>query len=160
MIVHPEWDGRIPYNDIMLVVLDAPVDTPVIELNRNNNIPFQSGEDLAVLGFGNTIADPLHVELADVLQEIETDYIPFEECSVASDLETGATYGDSKSGKTSVTEDWLCTLANNPRRGNCVGDAGGPVVKKGSASFREDLLVGIVVRYVSKHIPYQACIII
>ena len=145
-IAHPQWDGKIPYNDIMVVQLETPVDTPVIEINRDENLPSESGDELFVLGFGNTVADPLNVQLADVLQEIETEYIPFESCSVASDLETGESYGDSQSGQSAVTDDWLCTLANDPRRGNCVGDAGGPVIKKGSNSSNEDILVGVVVR--------------
>ena len=165
-IVHPNWDGVIPYNDIMLAVLESPVaDVPTIELNRNPRIPFLSvmnsnpdDDTLVILGFGNTAPDPNpdDPQFATVLQQIETDYIPFEICSISQDPETGESYGNPDTGETSVSSDWLCTLRNDPSRvGTCIGDAGGPVILPRNKNlseddiFSDDLLVGVVSRYVS-----------
>jgi secreted trypsin-like serine protease len=123
----------------MLVKLDQPVDdSPIIQINRDANVPSTDGEDLTVLGFGNTNADPSDVLLAQFLQKIVTGYVSFETCKVAEDPVNGGSY------ESMITEDWLCTIRSDPRVGNCVGDSGGPVIKEIDSSATNDILVGTV----------------
>ena len=128
----------------MLVKLSNSDNVATIDINRDDGVPSQEGQDLTVLGFGNTDTDQSDLVPSDVLQKIVTGYVTFETCSVAQDPEMGGAYGDPITGATAVTGDWLCTLRNDPRVGNCVGDSGGPVILEGSNPPGDDLLVGVV----------------
>jgi secreted trypsin-like serine protease len=145
---HPNWEGVIPNNDIMIVKLDGIVaNAQPIRLNFDENVPSQTGETLLMLGLGS-ITDGVNepVQRATILQEAPTEYFAFEDCAVATDPTTGATFGVSPQ-QTSVREDWFCTILNEPERyAHCFGDSGGPIIIEGS-SASEDLLVATISGY-------------
>jgi secreted trypsin-like serine protease len=145
---HPNWEGEIPYNDIMIVKLDGTVaNAQPIRLNFDENVPSETGETLLMLGLGS-ITDGVNepVQRATILQEAPTEYFAFEDCAVATDPTNGSAFGNSLQN-TAVTGDWFCTIINEPERyAHCFGDSGGPIIIEGS-SASEDVLVAIISGY-------------
>jgi hypothetical protein len=143
---HPSYPQGLPINfDIMVSKLESPItDVQPIKMNFDNSFPSMSGEELEIIGFGSTIPGPdAPVQQSQILQIAPTGYVPFTECAVAEDPETGNKNGVSP--EDTVVEDWwLCTLFDDPIvTGTCFGDSGGPVFRQGK-NLGTDLLVGII----------------
>ena len=152
---HPGWEAKgkvIPNDDLMVLKLDSPVPegTPTIRLNFDNNIPANTGDPITQMGFGSTVDFvPGPLELPEIMQEMQTDYLAFEDCAVAYDLDNpsdrlGVVQPNGQL-TTMVQPDWLCTLppVDETRVANCKGDSGSPVIIEG-ATMEDDILVGIV----------------
>ena len=141
---HPQWNGIIPNYDIMIVKLRRPFDDAIYEpvrLNFNSSIPGTTGEPLTMLGYGSVIPPSQGYEAPDFLQEAPTQYVQFNDCAVASNPESGVSFGNSPAD-TDVGPDWLCTLQTDPvRYATCFGDSGSPIFIKGD-NPTEDILVG------------------
>lgn len=143
-----------PDNDIAILKLDrAPTSNfGVIKMNFDPTYPAATGEELLMLGWGsitNTIDEPS--QISDILQQATTSYIAFEDCAVAYDPETGIRYGFSTED-TVVGPDWFCT--NDPEHAHCHGDSGGPIIRLGE-SAEDDLLIGVISRYVVRIFPME-----
>jgi hypothetical protein len=147
---HPNWEGIIPYYDIMIVKLERTVTGALyqpVTLNFDETIPARTGDPLRMLGFGSTTTLEQGLEISRILQEAPTAYMAFEDCAVANNPETGAAFGNSVTD-TEVTGDWLCTILKTPERfAHCFGDSGGPIFIEGS-SPTEDVLVATISGYV------------
>jgi hypothetical protein len=133
-VPHPNYEP--PYDspdfDLMISFLDRPsTDEIPIKLNFDDNVPSMTGEPLTMMGFGSTIGGKETVsgdgpnQQARILQVAPTEYVSFDDCSVATDPDTGNAYGTSPTN-TIVQPHWFCTLLNDPvTTSTCFGDSGG-----------------------------------
>lgn len=135
--MHPDYGidpvtGKYQY-DLMLVKFNRVATKPRLQLNFNDNVPAASGEDLYMLGFGQTAFTG---DNSDVLLGAPTKYIDNEDCL---DLLCEGTCPQS-----AFPDDFICTKLNDPLpTRHCFGDSGGPIIKLG-ASASEDVLVGVI----------------
>ena len=80
-IKHPEWDPVTVDNDFMLLKLARPSEYfPMIRLNEDPNVPGMVGEEVTIVGFGDTNPDPDVNEPSDTLLEVTLEYVPDDEC--------------------------------------------------------------------------------
>lgn len=77
--LHPQYQPGSEQNDIMLVKLDRPIDTPLVKYNVNASIPGPSDE-LKIVGFGRTSTNGTS---ASTLQQIEVRVVSNDECKTA-----------------------------------------------------------------------------
>ena len=101
-IRHPDYPQELQVDfDVMIVHLSEPVPASVaepIELNWDDDLPMETGFQLAIMGFGSTLGGPGSegiLEVPTTLQIAPTQYVSFEECAVAEDPESGQKYGNS-----------------------------------------------------------------
>lgn len=124
-ISHPKFTDPNQFDyDIMMYVLEDEPDFEYIKLEKNE---VNEGK-FTVLGFGDTDEGP-EMDLSDVLQEVELEYVDSETCD------------DGHGGRDEVKEDMMCAAGKD--KDSCIGDSGGPLIKKGDNSD-EDTLVGVV----------------
>ena len=140
--LHPDYVGTSNNDDLAIMKLERPIVNPtLVNLNTDSEIPPQTGEELLMLGWGSiTDGQTAPVQVASVLQEAPTQFIPFAQCAVARDPLLGIEFGFSVE-ETGVPPGWLCTYDEN--FAHCVGDSGGPVLRLG-ATAEEDLLIGVI----------------
>lgn len=121
-IPHCRHDQPEYHNDIAAVRLDKPLVfdnfTNKIELSRD---VLKEGDVITLTGWGAT---RLNGEPPDMLQKIDFNFVPHEECRERWDYDEGVGVGH------------ICSL-NKEGEGSCNGDSGGPLVFKGK-------LVGLV----------------
>lgn len=81
-IKHPNWDTSTVDNDFMLMKLvqSASVDHSLIKLNTDPNSPSIPKEQLTIMGWGDTNADPDVNEPSLQLLEVQLEYIPDDVC--------------------------------------------------------------------------------
>lgn len=125
-VVHPDYSTSSFPNDIMVMKLRSPSDKQYVRLNRNEDQP-QSGDELWVVGFGDTIADEGQ-KIPTVLNEVNVKYVDNDTCSKAH-------------GGNLIKDDMLC--ASDTGKDSCAGDSGGPLIIKGDSAV-DDILVGLV----------------
>jgi Hint module/Trypsin len=124
---------RVPYSaslddDIMILKLELPTETPSQKLNFNRKIPLENS-DVTVIGYGSD------AEGTSTYQNLhETNLI------VYSDANCTAIYKDLYPNFTFNTESYLCAGTPAGGRGDCEGDGGGPLydtnkVQVGLVSF-------------------------
>mmetsp|Transcript_19237 Transcript_19237/g.35933 ORF Transcript_19237/g.35933 Transcript_19237/m.35933 type:complete len:454 (-) Transcript_19237:176-1537(-) len=125
-IIHPLRDNRFFGYDIVMFYLEEATDIPYIQPDSTEIT--SAGTKLTVIGFGDT--DPsFGVELADTLNEVELEYVDTKKCNKR--------HGDGDQ----ITDDMMCAASND--KDSCVGDSGGPLIRRGSDAS-QDRLVGIV----------------
>ena len=138
-IMHPNFTKVGYSNDIILLFhLDSDIadlssyiklDPDEVTDNDQNNNRF------TVLGFGDIDPDPGSMTLSKGLQEVELEYVDNETCDKA--------FGN----RYAITAGMLCAGGGDEGRDACVGDSGGPLIRKGNTTG-EDTLVGLVAWYV------------
>ncbi|KAL3768958.1 hypothetical protein ACHAWO_004068 [Cyclotella atomus] len=140
-IPHPDYNDKITDSDWMLVKLKSPTtqkNIPLISLNYDANTP-SSGQEVTVMGWGDTTADDLTQELAEQLLSVTVNVISNQQC----DDSKGSIGGWSESYNGQITENMLC--ANDNGEDSCQGDSGGPLVLLGSdPNGADDIQVGVV----------------
>ncbi|OEU14381.1 trypsin-like serine protease, partial [Fragilariopsis cylindrus CCMP1102] len=129
----------IDYN-IMISQLAIPVPSIIaqpIRLNFDPNYPndnTDAGLDLTMLGFGSIIGGPETGlpnppnQESSLLQSATTNYVPLSTCAMSKDPNTGVVYGVDYPQRTSVKENWFCTV--DDVTATCFGDGGGPIIKE------------------------------
>jgi len=136
---HPNYNARSTDNDFMLVFLDEAASTnnvDLVTLNSDSSVP-SVGEEVTVMGWGDTdIRDDVS-ELSDVLMNVKVNTISNQECDDSEGTIGG--YYDDYNGQ--ITQNMLCARAN--LQDSCQGDSGGPLVIKGNGSSN-DIQVGVV----------------
>jgi len=123
-IVHPDYEISQFDNDIIIFQLDTDVDLPYIQLGPD----YINGGIFTVIGFGDTDEGP-DLALSNVLLEVELEYIDSDECD------------DGHGDRDEVKDDMLCAAGED--KDSCIGDSGGPLIKKG-INGGNDTLVGVV----------------
>jgi trypsin len=139
-IPHPKYNDRTTDADWMLVLLERPTQQklPFVKLNNDKNSP-RVGEEITVMGWGDTTSDDLTQELADVLMSVDVNAISNSDC----DASKGSINGWSDSYNGQITNNMLC--AADRGQDSCQGDSGGPLVIQGnSADGSDDVQVGVV----------------
>ena len=132
-VSHPEYGYWAEFdNDFMLVFLEgAPTADNVITVKLNSDPLVPSvGQDVTVMGWGDTDIHILNVELSAVLMNFDTSVISNQECDAIERI----------SGL--ITDNMLCTRPNS-KANSCQGDSGGPMVIKGDDGAT-DVQVGVV----------------
>jgi hypothetical protein len=112
VLVHPDYDGSIELNDIMLVKLQGTSTATVAPLNTELTIPADS-ETVSVAGLGRREDG----NLADVLQDVEIQVVDFATCS---------DYWDEF--LPIENERQICAGTDEGGFDACQGDSGGPLV--------------------------------
>ena len=150
---HPNYNPSTTDQDFMLVFLLSPVsvtNVDLVKLNKDNNYP-SVGEEVTVMGWGDTNIQDSVSDLSDVLMHVDVNVISNNECDDSEGYVSG--YFDSYNGQ--ITNNMLCARKVGGGEDSCQGDSGGPlVVKGGSAS--QDVQVGVVswgVGCASEHFP-------
>ena len=89
-IKHPTWNPKTVDNDFMLIKLVQPSKYhSLIELNTDSNFPSIPGEQLTIMGWGDTNADPDVNEPSMQLLEVQLEYVPDDVCK-AKEGEVGS----------------------------------------------------------------------
>jgi len=107
-IKHPGWDVKTVDNDFMLMKLvgDAKRDT-LIKLNTNPNIPFTPKEQLTIMGWGDTNADPdVNTPGVELLQA-QLEYVTQDVCKSKEGEIEGGGYVKYESR---LTDNMLCGM--------------------------------------------------
>lgn len=137
---YPKYNDKTTDGDWMLVLLERPTkqNVPFIKLNSDKNSP-SVGEDVTVMGWGDTTSDDYTQELADVLMSVDVNVISNSDC----DASEGTINGWSDSYKGQITSNMLC--AADRGQDSCQGDSGGPLVIQGkSGDGSDDVQIGVV----------------
>ena len=95
-IKHPEWNEKTVDNDFMLMKLVTPATKEhhgLVSLNSDENLPSIPGEELTVMGWGDTNPDPDVNEPSMQLLEVRLEYVPDDVCK-AKEGKVGTTGAD------------------------------------------------------------------
>jgi trypsin len=139
-IPHPKYNDKTTDNDFNLVFLSRPTKQKVslVNINDSSNSP-KIGEEVYVMGWGDTAADDYTQKLADKLQDVSVNVISNSDC----DDSEGQIGGWYDSYKNQISDNMLCARDNGEDA--CQGDSGGPLVIKGKdGSGADDIQVGLV----------------
>lgn len=115
----------------MLLILNETSSNAVVKLNRDSAVPSE-GQSMVTIGLGATNST-LDGPFPEVLQELELNAIPNNQCERATD--GNFTYQGL------LTGNMLCGLY--PDAGPCYMDSGGPLILEGGEAS-QDVLVGTV----------------
>ena len=130
-IKHPDWNVKTVDNDFMLMKLVTNSRSRVtITLNTDPNYPSIPGEELTLMGWGDTNADPDVNSPGMQLSEVTLEYIPNQVCI---GKEGTLDSGDYVNYDGRLTDNMMCAMDEDGGRGDdpvdedtCVGDSGGP----------------------------------
>jgi secreted trypsin-like serine protease len=121
--------------DVAMIVLEEPVTfSDFIQPVCLPNPKEQSQGPLTETGWGNTVASPGRKKSALILQELDVNEVPLDECR--------------RKWKPKLKEDLLtshmCASTGIPRSTSCIGDSGGPLVR--NSDFQKQIweLAGVV----------------
>ena len=140
IIIHPKYEFEtcskcIPSFDVALIVLEVPVDfSDFIQpacLPKQNE---KSEGPLTLTGWGNTVAGSRIGETASILQELNVQEVPLDECN---------TIWKSKL-KEDLMASQMCASTGITGSTSCKGDSGGPLVR--NSNFLKQIweLAGVV----------------
>ena len=118
-IPHPKYNDKTTDNDFNLVFLSRPTKQKVslVNINDNSNSP-KVGEEVYVMGWGDTAADDYTQKLADKLQDVSVNVISNSDC----DDSEGQIGGWYDSYKNQISDNMLCARDNGEDA--CQGDSG------------------------------------
>ncbi|KAL3777867.1 hypothetical protein ACHAW5_003393 [Stephanodiscus triporus] len=127
---HPEYNEALTDNDFMLMFLDGAStaeNVVTVRLNSESVVP-AAGQDVTVMGWGDTNASELYQDISDVLMNVELKVVSNLECSAASGWDAWSY--ETYDGK--ITDNMMCA-----------SDSGGPLVMNdGDAGY--DMQIGVV----------------
>ncbi|KAL3772987.1 hypothetical protein ACHAW5_005059 [Stephanodiscus triporus] len=86
-VPHPEYDDASSDNDFMLVFLEGASSANnaiTVKLNSDPSVP-SVGQDVTVMGWGDTNIDENIFEASDVLMNVDVNIISNDECGVRMD---------------------------------------------------------------------------
>ncbi|XP_030264608.1 serine protease 27-like [Sparus aurata] len=131
LVSHPNFNSRTFDNDIALVQLSSTVTftnyiRPVC-LAADRSV-FNSGSSCWVTGWGN-IRTGTHLPHPERLQQVSTPIVSNEECNDVFGI---------------VTNNMMCTGTSGGGTGTCMGDAGGPLVRKSNTTWVQGGVVSFV----------------
>lgn len=137
-IPHPDYNADITDADWMLIKLRSSTtqNIPFIKINSDSSQP-SPGQEVTVMGWGDTTADDQTQELAEKLMSVTVNAISNQEC----DDSEGTIGGWSENYHGQITENMLCARDNG--EDSCQGDSGGPLVILGN-NPSQDVQVGVV----------------
>jgi trypsin len=138
-IPYPKYNDKTTDGDWMLVLLESATtqkNIPFVKLNIDGSQP-STGQEVTVMGWGDTTADDYTQELADKLMSVSVNVLSNQEC----DDSEGTIGGWTESYKNQITDNMLCARDNG--EDSCQGDSGGPLVILGNDPS-QDIQVGVV----------------
>jgi trypsin len=161
LLLHPEYTGfygstaagdgnselRLQH-DVMLVKLYGESNKPFVKIhNPNTDDDPTDGEELVVIGWGDTNPDFDDPDLPDILQFASVNYVPNDMCEDSS----GQTYIGARDQSTyyfeydgKVSNDMMCAVDKDGQDA-CQGDSGGGLIRLGSdQNGKDDVQLGIV----------------
>jgi trypsin len=106
---HPDYNDKVTDGDWMLVKLDRATtqNVPFININYDASKP-SPGQEVTVMGWGDTTADDLTQELAEQLMSVTVNAITNEEC----DASEGTIGGWQEDYNGQITDNMLCARDN------------------------------------------------
>ena len=118
-------------HDFLLLKLDGQSSKQVVSLDTNKD-SMSDGEELHVIGFGDTTLAPYQYDQPDRLHEVTVNYMNNQQCARSS------IYPNSL-----LPEANFCAM--DAGEDGCQGDSGGPLLMKGNINDkRDDVQVGVV----------------
>jgi len=118
-------------HDFLLLKLDGESSKQFVTLDTDQN-SLSDGDELHVIGFGDTSLQPYQYNQPDRLHEVTVNYMNNQKCQKSS------IYPTSLLPRTN-----MCAMDEG--EDGCQGDSGGPLLKKGSINnSRYDVQVGVV----------------
>jgi len=164
LILHPDYTGFSPseggrlslQHDVMLVKLYGSSDQPMVRLHNpfeegryEGNTELVDGEELVVVGWGDTDPDPGedYVSLSMLLQAATVFYVPNDVCEESkgySTIQTSTSETEQYFEYVgTISKDMICAAGGNADA--CQGDSGGGLFRLGEDyDGLEDVQVGIV----------------
>jgi secreted trypsin-like serine protease len=162
LLLHPEYTGfygsqtaagdgnselRLQH-DVMLVKLYGESNKPFVKIhNPNTDDDPTDGEELVVIGWGDTNPDFDDPDLPDILQFASVNYVSNDMCEESSGqtyigTSDQSTYYFEYDGK--VSNDMMCAVDKDGQDA-CQGDSGGGLIRLGSdRNGKDDVQLGIV----------------
>lgn len=135
IIQHPLYSSETLQYDVMLILLDQPVNgVKPIPINDDSGW-LQADEVLDVVGWGATYENETTVLYPNKMQATDLHYVPNTACQQIRD-EDGFALGAS------LLDDMMC--ATGFQKDACYGDSGSPLLKLRSDSAGGDMQVGVV----------------
>ena len=124
-IRHSHWkrlDDDEFRHDMALLFLDRPSNHTYLKLNRDESLPV-AAQTLTAMGVGWTSNDYEHAKKATVLREVQLEYLPNDQCELASDADDDDDDDDDATDDNPTTyigrihSDHMCTTGgpNNER---------------------------------------------
>jgi trypsin len=139
-IPYPKYNDKTTDGDFNLVFLKNPTKEKVslVNINSDSNSP-SDGEEVYVMGWGDTTSDDYTQKLADKLMDVSVNVISNKDC----DASEGQIGGWFDSYNNQISDKMLCARDNGEDA--CQGDSGGPLVIRGKdGNGADDVQVGIV----------------
>lgn len=118
-IPHPKYNDKTTDNDFNLVFLSRPTkqNVALVNLNDNGNSP-SVGQEVTVMGWGDTMEDDWKQKLADKLMEVSVNVISNSQC----DDSEGNIGGWNENYHGQISDKMLCAKDNG--QDACQGDSG------------------------------------
>jgi len=137
-IPHPDYDARTTRNDFLLIKLEKALPKGLLDiahLNSDGNFP-RVGDEVIVMGFGDTTKSDSHSQLSDTLMETKVITMSNAKCEASE----GYIGGWKESYAGSIFKENIC--AADIDTDACQGDSGGPLCVRGNG--KDCTQVGVV----------------
>jgi trypsin len=118
-ISHPKYNDKTTDNDFNLVFLSRPTKEKVslVNINNDSNSP-RVGEEVIVMGWGDTTSDDYTQKLADKLMDVSVNVISNQDC----DDSEGSINGWNEDYHNQISDKMMC--AKDSGEDACQGDSG------------------------------------
>jgi len=142
-VTHPNYSNVTYNNDLSVMKIDGVSKyTPVVIDDGSSALAV--GDSLITMGWGSDAIDSNN--MSDVLLQVEVDYVSNSDCDT---MYEDAEYGDGIYGE------MICAsrTEGNTTYDACIGDGGGPLIKKsdstqvGVVSWGEDVPIPLIQEY-------------
>lgn len=130
-LLYPNYKDIENGTDVAIVVLNAPIEKfAPIKLKVSNEQPFKEGQELQIMGWGNTIGEAMRSE---TLQKGHIQVYSQEKCS-------------EKFGKESMNSSLICAGGDAEYAAACRYDSGGPAVIKINGQWEQVAVISFGAR--------------
>ena len=153
-VKHPLYNAQSVDNDFLLIrLLEPSVLYPTITLNTDPIIPSEAGQQLTVMGWGDTDPDPDVLSPSSQLLYVQLEFVPNDVCMEASGYIEG---GDFVSYGGMITGNMMCAMDEDGLQNGdednvgvdedtCQGDSGSPIIVAGAnETGGNDIQIGVV----------------
>lgn len=128
---YPNYQSMDSGTDIAVIILNSPINKAIpIKLKVSDEKPFREGQELQIMGWGNTIGEAMQSE---TLQKGYIKVYSEEKCS-------------EKFGKNTMKSSLICAGGDTKYAAACRYDSGGPAVVKTNGQWEQVAVISFGAR--------------